>query len=240
MSIYQKRQAVSPLDQRMAKRPSLPTLGPPPNPIVDSLVTVEINSINDKPFYGDITEDEALYLWIKVFGKQKSDLFGFITSKSLERHQRICFKLRKPTIPDDIYPEAIFKFKRYLDDGIAEVISGRILGHGVPKPVELGQKTKVTAKTNFKVDAPHVVAWLKKFGDVSMQTQFLANTVGVFTDLIETEIILLHHIPEYLPIYGQKVLINYPGIPRICNHCYKTGHLQGITRHLVRIRRELD
>lgn len=226
MSVYLKRPAVSPIDERMQKRPTIPPPGPPSNPVVDSLVTVEINSINGKPFYGEVTEDEILYLWIKVFKKQKDDLFGFTTSRSLDRHQRVGFKLNKPTSPDEIYPEAVFSFERYLDDGICEVISGRILGHGVPKPAQIGQLTKVTAKTNFKVDVQHVLAWLRKFGKVSNSARFIPNSVGLSSDTIETEIVLQDHIPEYLPVYGQKILINYPGIPKVCNHCYKTGHLK--------------
>lgn len=226
MSIYQKRPAVSPIDQRMLKSATIPPPVPPPNPVVDSLVTVEINSINGKPFYGEVSEDEVLYIWIQVFKKQKDDLFGFTTSRSLDRHQRIGFKLNKPTSPDEVFPEAIFSFERYLDDGLCEVISGRILSHGIPKPAEIGQLTKVTAKTNFKVDIPHVLAWLRKFGNVSYTARFIPNSVGLNTDVIETEITLQDHIPEYLPIYGQKVLINYPGIPKVCNNCYKTGHLK--------------
>lgn len=212
----------------MAKRPSsvqAPS-GPPPNPVIDSLVTVEVNTINDKPFFGEVTEDEILYIWIQVFGKLKDELFGFNTSRSLDRHQRIGFKLKKPTLPEEVFKDPIFSFDRYLDDGICETISGRILGHGVPKPAEIGQLVRVTAKTNFKVDIPHVCAWLKFYGKVSAHAQFVANTVGLMTDIVETEILLQSHIPEYLPIYGQKVLINYPGIPRVCNNCYSTGHLK--------------
>jgi hypothetical protein len=46
------------------------------------------------------------------------------------------------------------------------------------------------------------------------------------TDIFEVEVLLRKHIEEYLPIYGQKATISYPGIPKQCNRCYVVGHLR--------------
>ncbi len=43
--------------------------------------------------------------------------------------------------------------------------------------------------------------------------------------VFETEIALKRHV-EYLPMYGQKTQVNYPGIPRMRNHFYIVGHLR--------------
>jgi len=65
---------------------------------------------------------------------------------------------------------------------------------------------------------------LYKFGVVSPNVRFVPNEAGCNTDIVEADIIFKRHIPEYLPIVGQKVIVNYPGIPKICNKCYKMGH----------------
>lgn len=79
---------------------------------------------------------------------------------------------------------------------------------------------------DFAVQFDQIVAWLAKFGSVSANHDYERNSLGFRTDVLETEIVLAKHVPEYLPIAGRKVLVNYPGIPRACNNCYVVGHLK--------------
>ena len=102
-----------------------------------------------------------------------------------------------------------------------------IIGYNIVKPVELGELTKITVQTNFGVEATGVLNWLKLYGSTTSQFEFRTNPdTGLKTDIFETEIVLKQHIDEYLPMYGQKVQVNYPGIPRMCNRCYLVGHMR--------------
>jgi hypothetical protein len=69
---------------------------------------------------------------------------------------------------------------------------------------------------------------LKLYGSVtSNHHDFITNpTTGLKTDMFKAEIVLRKHIEEYLPMYGQKAQVYYPGIPRMCNRCYRTSHLR--------------
>jgi hypothetical protein len=122
-------------------------------------------------------------------------------------------------------------YKKYLDDGTSKVITGRILGFG-PRLIEIGATTKVTVKTNFGVEASGVLAWLKLFGTVQTHPppDFAVNknalALDICSDSFEAEVNIKRHIPEFLPMYGQKVQVQYPGIPKMCNRCYITGHLR--------------
>ncbi len=106
------------------------------------------------------------------------------------------------------------------------MISGKILGYGIAKPAEFGEPTTITVKTNFGVEAAGILNWLKLYGTVAPHHQFRPSKAGVRSDIFETEIALRKHVEEYLPMYGQKVVVSYPGIPRMCNRCYIVGHIR--------------
>jgi hypothetical protein len=217
--VYGKRLASSPKES-MPKKGS----GQCHEADLDTLVKIELESINGKPYLGQATDDELLYIWVEVFKRSMSELFGLTSTKSLTRNVRATFKLHAPTKLTDIAKTAEFYYEKYLDDGSCEKISGRILGHG-QKPAELGDTVKVSVKTGFHVLPSSVVNWLKNYGAI-IKHDFATNLCGLKTDTYEVELVLRKHIEEFLPMYGQKVVVSYPGMPKMCNRCYLSGHLR--------------
>ncbi len=194
----------------------------------DLLVKIELISINEKPFLGSVSDDELIYIWVHVFGCKLEDLFGVTSTKSLTRNVRGTFKLKTPVKIQEKVGGANFRYEKFLDDGACETITGKILGFDAPKPAELGELTKVTIKTNFGVEPSGIVNWLRLYGTLTAQQgDFTINKkTGVRSDVFEAEVVLKKHIHEYLPMYGQKVQVYYPGIPRMCNRCFIAGHLR--------------
>jgi hypothetical protein len=222
MSIYGKRTAASP-KENMSKKGS----GQNFETDLDTLVKLEFLTINERPFYGQISDDELLYLWVTVFERKSEELFGVTSTRSLTRNVRATFKLNELTKLTDIYKTAEFSYEKFLDDGASEIITGRILGHGNLKPAEIGGSTVITVRTGFGVEAAGVVNWLKLYATVTGKPEFVINkTTGLRTDTVKIEVVLRKHIEEYLPMFGQKVLIHYPGIPKQCNRCYQSGHMR--------------
>jgi hypothetical protein len=201
-----------------------------PDPSKGAVIKFEVTGINDKQFFGTLSEPEILYIWEKILGRDKHEIFGMSYSRSLTRNFRVTFKLTVPDIsPVDIYPEPIFPYQRARQDNEEEVdvLTCKFVGYLNARPAELGRLTRITIKTqDFAVDFKEIVAWLSKFGSVSANHDFERNSLGIRTDVLETEIVLAKHVPEYLPIAGRKVLVNYPGMPRACNNCYLVGHLK--------------
>lgn len=196
----------------------------------DCLLKIELETINGKPYFGTVTDDELVYIWVKVFNRKYEELFGVTSTKTLTRNVRATFKLKSPIRAE--VQAAIdgpnFTYEKFPDDGQSEVITGRILGFGSQKPAEIGELIKVSVKTNFGVEAAGVLNWLKLYGTISSSDHNFANVnnTTLRSDLFVAEIVLKKHIEEYLPMYGQKVQVNYPGIPRMCNRCYVAGHLR--------------
>ncbi len=219
---YGKRVATSPRET-MSKKGT----GQNHETDLEYLVKIELETINNRPFLGQVSDDELIYIWVQVFRQKKEDLYGVISTKSLTRNVRATYKLKKPAKLQSIYESPDFSYEKFLDEWSNEVITGKIIGHGAIKPVEIGELTKITVKTNFGVESTGVLNWLKLYGTVTSQHDFRTNeNTGLKTDIFETEIVLRRHIEEYLPMYGQKAQVNYPGIPRMCNRCYTTGHLR--------------
>ncbi len=190
------------------------------------IVKIELETINGKPFYGQATDDELLYIWVNVFNRSRDELFGVISSKSLTRNVRATYKLKTQVDLKSLYDKLEFSYEKIQDDGGRETITGKILGQ--KKPAEIGDTTRVTVKTNFGVEAAGVLAWLKLYGTVVNYTGFAENPCnpGLKSDVFVAEVTIRRHIPEYLPMYGQKTLVGYPGIPRLCNRCFVSGHLR--------------
>jgi hypothetical protein len=218
---YGKRQATSPREN-MAKNTKADY-----EVDTETLVKIELETLNGKPYLGQISDDELIYIWVKVFNQSHDNLFGVTSTKTLTRNVRATFKSNSPVKLTDLSKTAEFVYEKFPDDGQSEVISGKILGFGALKPAQLGELVKVTVKTNFGVAAPGVLDWLKNYGTLSASHQFVVNpSTGKHTDVLQTEIVLRRHIEEYLPMYGQKVQVYYPGMPRMCNRCYTVGHLR--------------
>ena len=196
-----------------------------------SLVKFEVIAINDSNYYGALTEEEIIHIWEKVLGRGFDEIYAMSYNRSLTRNFRVTIKSNFEASVSSIYPEPTFEFRRNKPNATSEddvdVLTCRLIGYSSVKPAELGQLTRITVKTNdFAVEPEQILDWLAKFGSVSSNHDYERNTVGVRTDVLETEIVLRKHIPEYLPIAGRKVVVAYPGIPKVCNNCYQTGHMK--------------
>ena len=236
MSGTAKRQATSPADKIPNNKKSMQGItkkasGSGSDPSKGSLVKFEVVSINDKPFYGSFTEAEILYVWEKILGRSKDEMFAMSYNRSLTRNFRVTYKLTTQIETSAFYPEPTFEYHRSKPEATSEddfdIFQCRFVGYSNVKPAELGQLTRITVKTNdFAVEPHQITPWLAKFGSVSSNFDYERNSLGIRTDIFETEILLKKHIPEYLPIAGRKVVVSYPGIPRFCNNCFQGGHLK--------------
>jgi len=214
------------------KKYIMPTFVTVPDPQINGTrVIIDTIGINEDLFYGSLTEAEQVFVWEKVLHRSMDEVFGMTQKRSLKRHFRFTFILNHVIDLKDIYSKADFVFRRFHVNAKSEEeydsIHCTIVGYNIPKPVELGSFTRITATTSdFKVSANEILPWLALYGSVSTKFDYVKNSVGVRTDVIETEIRLMKHIPEYLPVAGKKIQIGYPGIPRMCIKCWGVDHLK--------------
>jgi len=179
-----KRQPTSPMENTN-KKPNFH----PFETNKDKVVKIEFLTLNDKPYYGQVLDEELIFIWTTVWKKPRDLLFGVKSTKSLNRLVRAVSKLTAPIKLSEEFPAENFSYENFLDDGTSEKITGRILG--MTKIAELGQATKITVSTNFGVEPPGVINWLQLYGTVSSTYSMIKNEeTGLFTDVFQTEIIL--------------------------------------------------
>lgn len=201
---------------------------------LDLLIKVEFLTINTRPYFGHVTDEELIYIWTKVFHFKKEDLFGAVSSKSLTRLARATYRSNKQGRLQDLFKAETFSYEKFVSEGVPEIVTARILGYNSKKPIELGKKETIRVKTNFGVEPEGVVKWLSIYGTVHKH-EYVINPSGLRSDELAVEITLAKHVPEYLPMYGQKCLIIYPGIPKLCNKCYTFDHLSKECKNKPRV-----
>jgi len=194
-------------------------------------IIVEAYGINDQEFFGSLRDEELMYIWQKIFNKSTDDIFGMKTKRLMARHFRAIFVLNGNISLSDFYSKSNFVYRRRRPDASSDDdydnIHCRLIGFDRVRPAEIGQLVRITASTvDFTVAPKDIVAWLSKFGSVNTNPEYVKNALGIRTDVIEVDLLLKAHIPEYLPVAGKKAQINYAGIKKTCINCYKECHLK--------------
>jgi len=224
-----KRVATSPVEKQPKKAVMPPKRTA--NPAVEGTkVIIEVFGKNESEHFGTLSEIELKSVWEKQLGRGMDEVFGMSQKRSLARHFRATFTLNVILQPSEVYSSDRLVFRRQIPNGTEDdydSIHCRILVINKPKPAEIGHNVRVTATTNdFSVSPDDIGKWLTKFGQIGSSYDYVKNSIGARTDVLEVDLVLRKHIPEFLPIAGKKVQINYPGIPKACIRCYKTGHLK--------------
>jgi len=159
------------------------------------------------------------------------EVFGMSQKRGLNRYFRCTFTLNSIVSQQEIHREECFVFRRRTPDAKSDddydSIHCRLIVKNKPKSAEIGNIVRVTATTNeFTVSPEEIGKWLAKYGSVSSNYDYVKNSVGIRTDILEVDLVLRKHIPEFLPVAGSKIQVGYPGIPRACIRCYKLGHMK--------------
>jgi len=224
-----KRGPTSPAEKQPKKfnMPAKKTI----NPTVEGTkVIIEVFGLNENEHFGTLSESELKYIWEKQLGRGIDEVFGMSQKRSLTRHFRATFTLNIVLQPQEVHPSDCLVFRRRTPNGSEDdydSVHCRIMVINKPGPAEIGQNVKITAKTNdFSVTPDEIGKWLIKFGQIGSSYDYVKNSIGIRTDTLEVDLVLRKHVPEFLPIAGKKVQIDYPGIPRACIRCYKIGHLK--------------
>jgi hypothetical protein len=192
------------------------------NPLSNNLVQVELYLCNGKPFDELIQRADAKVIWTEILDLKLADLKAYDFKRIPKRCLRINYLLNKSVKVVDLHDTPDFKVQ--LDKSY---YSGRILGFNDVKPAKRGDEVKVTVLYAYpEVPVVKIARWLEVFGDVIGDPTHVVDEDKIESGQVQFKLILEHHIPEFLPIYGTKARIFYAGMPRQCGRCYKQGHIK--------------
>jgi len=66
--------------------------------------------------------------------------------------------------------------------------------------------------------------WVENFGKVTSEIKTPKTDDEIGSDEWVFDFLLEQHIPQVLPIDGNRAIVYYPGIPKQCKKCYENGH----------------
>ncbi len=196
------------------------------SPLHSNLVQLELFLLNGKPFDGIITRTDAKHIWTKILDRDLSDLMTVDLRRIPNRCLRINYLLKQPTDIIDLNdtPDLRFSQEKF---GFTFNYCGRILGFNNVKQARIGDEVTVTVLYAYpEVTKSGILRWIEVFGEVIGDPITKKDEDTIETGTIQFKLLLEHHIPEFLPIYGTKSRIFYAGMPKQCGRCYKQGHFK--------------
>ena len=83
------------------------------------------------------------------------------------------------------------------------------------------------SRFGFHLDIKMIKDWLKMFGTVEGEGQFLDHDLApIKVDTVTIPMRLRKRIPSVLPVYGRKMSVHYHGQPKVCGACFSVGHVR--------------
>ncbi len=197
---------------------------------------VEIQTINDKPFRGSVTRQEAKHrIYKEALGCPFSNFRGARTG--YKACPTATFMLKKPINIDDLASFQNFSFERKYTkaDGtqVVDVLKGKLKGvrtvAGGDESVSFSDEWTRVVKVegcDYRVSREMLLEWLGLYGEIlsdlvedvfeDSEDSEGDNTTGIYSVKMK----LNRNIPQLLPIDGRRIKIYYRNIIKLCTSCF--------------------
>ncbi len=197
---------------------------------------VEIQTINDQPFRGTITRQEAKHrIYKEALGCPFSNFRGARTG--YKACPTATFMLKKAINIDDLAPFQNFSFERKYNkaDGteVVDVLKCKLKGvrtvsGGDETPSFSDEWTRVVKieGCDYRVSGDVILEWLGHYGEVlselvedvfeDSEDSEGDNATGIYSVRMR----LSRNIPQLLPVDGRRIKIYYRNINKLCTSCF--------------------
>ena len=217
----------------------------PEGPYRDEIV-IEIISMDNKEFNGTITPTEARKtIFEDVLGFKQDDLAG--VKIGFNRGRIITFKLKQQFDVDKLFEWEKFSFERSVGKDVSSISclirglkdpgkrkttmsSARAAQSTTSQYFDDGTRLVRIIGCDYKLLESEITDWLTLFGEILSEiteeiyedlddpTSLKLPPVGNGNYLVTMK--LKKDLPNWLPIYGRRVCIEYKGNRKQCNWCY--------------------
>ena len=205
---------------------------PPPNGRMRDEFTVECQRLNDRPFKGSITFDEARdTIFNQILGFEKKDLYSIRMMYS--GCPIVKYKLKQQTNIDDLISVEYFNLERSSPNiDRVDIIQCRILGiRGMQSvPHYDGSENDIRwikiEGTDYLLTEDAIKEGLAPFGeiltpvreDIYRDSDSEDEIVG--NGIYSVKMKLAGPVPQFLPMHGRRIRIYHSGITKLCTNCY--------------------
>ena len=207
---------------------------PAPDGAMRDEITIEIRSMNGRPFKGTITIDEARNgIFAGCMDLNPRILHGI--RFRFNTYPVLKFKLKEQINIDDLHPIEYFNFERHYTlkgeqktDTFECKIAGIRSNTGTieendPDPSIRWVKIEWT---EYSIPEAKILEWLELFGekagelseDVHHYSDSDADLLGTGTYSIKMR--LRKEIPQLIPMWGRRIRTYYRGVQKLCTNCF--------------------
>ena len=198
-------------------------------------VEIEIKSINDKPFKGNITRREAKHVIFKdILGFQFDNFRG--VRCGFKGVPIITLMMNSVFNMDDLASREFFTFERKYEkqgQAVTDVIGCKIRDvrhvHGSSEESNRSDDWTRIVKIegcDYKVKPEVILGALSHYGEIltdMVEDTFEdeedsegTNATGIYSIKMRLE----KHIPQLLPLDGRRIKIYYRSIKKLCTNCF--------------------
>jgi hypothetical protein len=197
---------------------------------------VEIQTINDQPFRGSVTRQEAKHrIYKEALGCPFSNFRGVRTG--YKNCPTATFMLKKAINIDDLSSFQDFSFERKYkkSDGteVVDTLKGKLKGvrtvYGGEATASFTDEWTRIVKVegcDYRVSGEVILEWLSLYGEVlsdlvedvfeDSEDSEGDNTTGIYS----VKMRLNQNIPQLLPVDGRRIKIYYRNIIKLCTSCF--------------------
>lgn len=224
---------------------------PRPEGCMRDTLIVEVRTINSEPFRGTLTYTEAsMDIFQGVLGLKEEMLHG--VKFAFSNCPVVRFKLLHQIDIGKLAQAEHFQLKRrnpgpngsgidILECKLRGIrTDSKRIGFGtVLQDVEEDPNIRwVTIDgCNYDLEEAEILAWLKIYGEVfgklreNIHTDNNTTRKPVGTGTYSVKMRLDTPIPQLLPMYGKKIVIEFKGIQRLCTNCFGNHHKRACQSH---------
>ena len=209
---------------------------PAPNGAMRDEITVEIQTMNEKPFKGTLTFKEALEgIYTKCLELDTAILHGIRFRFS--RCPIIKFKLKEQINIDDLHRMEYFEFYRnYTVKGVQKYDTFGCKINGIRMSANQESTNDSDPDPNvrwlkvewveYAVQEKQILDWMNLYGeqaselseDIHPNSDSDADPYGNGTYSIKMR--LKKEVPQLLPMWGKRIRIYYRGVTKLCPNCF--------------------
>jgi len=191
------------------------------------IVSIEVTKCNGNKFWGPLPDSVIRSIWTKTFRRNEKEIDVYNFKQVKNRHLEVNFELKKPMLISDISPTSDFYFYYKTLTG-TNLMFATIRDYDYKvKSARIGDTVVVSVlRTASEVRSSQMKEWLNHFGQIIEPHWYDKDSENLNTGNFHVKLQLKFDIPEFLPMFGTKARIFYPGMKKQCSRCYRIGHLQ--------------
>ena len=203
------------------------------------VIKIKCNKINDQIFKGTILYAVAKNIFTLALGLPEEQLY--LINMSYNKCRIVAFKLKAKINIYDLRDKENFTMERKYkleNADVVDLIHCKIQGiwkqRSEPRlPNYDGSLSDIQwieiSGSQYSIDELGLARWLRCYGELLTPISEMAhkdseveNGVGIGTYAVKMR--LRSPIAQFLPAYGKKILVYYPGIKHLCYGCYGEHH----------------